>query len=115
MSKNDLVYYIHDGSAAFRLQLSGDLSGEGVRDLEQTWRTASSVIGERRLVVDLSLVTGVDLAGRELLEAWQAEGAWLVATTKAERYTWPSLRLAARWAAAFVMLLFPATVGKIKP
>jgi hypothetical protein len=68
IKKSDLAYYIHDGSAAFRFQLSGDVSGAGVRNLEQTWRTASSAFGGRSLVVDLTLVTGIDHAGRELLE-----------------------------------------------
>src|ERR1035441_9625708 len=40
IKKSDLAYYIHDGPAAFRFQLSGDVSGAGVRNLEQTWRTA---------------------------------------------------------------------------
>src|ERR1039457_4933377 len=68
IKKSDLAYYIHDGPAAFRFQLSGDVSGAGVRNLEQTWRTASSAFGGRSLVVDLTLVTGIDHAGRELLE-----------------------------------------------
>src|ERR1019366_3801977 len=83
--KNDLVYHIHDGSAAFRFQLSGDLSGHGVRDVEQTWRTASSVIGGRCLVVDLSSVTGMDPAGRALLEIWQVEGASMVVTSSSAK------------------------------
>ena len=75
----DLRYYIHDGSAAFRFQLAGRLSDDGARDLEQAWRTASSTIGERPRVVDLSLVTGIDEFGRELLLKWHGEGATLVA------------------------------------
>jgi hypothetical protein len=125
--KNDLVYHIHDGSAAFRFQLSGDLSGHGVRDVEQTWRTASSVIGGRCLVVDLSSVTGMDPAGRALLEIWQVEGASMVVTsssakdriesmmdlpvtllgTNPKRYAWAPFHVASRWVAALLVLLFP--------
>ena len=124
--KNDLVYHIHDGSAAFRFQLSGDLSGHGVRDVEQTWRTASSVIGGRCLVVDLSSVTGMDPAGRALLEIWQVEGASMVASSSAKdriesmmdlpvtllgtnpkRYAWAPFHVASRWVAALLVLLFP--------
>ena len=134
MRENDLVYYIHDGSTALRLQLSGDLSGDGVRDLAQTWRTASSVIGGRRLVIDVSRVTGTDPAGRALLEAWQAEGGWLVASSPAAQkrvesvvdlpvtvletgpktFTWPSIRVPARWVSALLVFLLPVTASKVR-
>jgi len=131
--ESGLGYYLHDGSTAFRFQLSGVLSGDGVRELEQTWRTASSVIGGRCLVVDLSFVTGMDRAGRELLATWQVEGACIVVTssaakerieslmnrpvtllgTKPKPYTWPPFRVAPRWVAALLVLLFPTTVGTV--
>ena len=60
----DFLYYMHDGSTAFSFELAGRLSDEGVRELQQTWRTGSSMIGERSLIVDLSYVTGVDAAGQ---------------------------------------------------
>jgi len=133
MGKSDFVYYIHDGSAALGFRLSGDLSGDGVRELEQAWRTASSVIRGRRLVVDLSSITGVDDAGRELLGTWQAEGARMVAHSSAAKkriesmidrpvallrkdsqpYAWPSFRVAPRWLAALLVLLFPAAVSTV--
>ena len=78
---SDFVYHIHDGTDAFRFQLSGDLAGVGVREVEQTWRTASSVIGDRGLVVDLSSVTSVDPSGRELLERWREAGARIIVTS----------------------------------
>jgi len=81
--KNGLAIYLHDGPAAFRFSLAGELSGEGVRNLEQAWRTASSIIGERPLVVDLGSLTGIDRAGRQLLAAWQAGGACMLAPAKA--------------------------------
>ena len=71
------VYYMHDGSAAFRFQLTGDLSRDTVQDLEQARQTASSVIGQRHLIVDLTDLTGIDAAGRELLETWHLLGAQL--------------------------------------
>jgi len=73
-----LQFYLHDGSTEFRFKLSGHLSDHGARELEQTWRTASSTIGARKLVVDLSRVTGIDEAGRGLLLMWHREGAILV-------------------------------------
>ena len=131
--KSDPAYYIHDGSTAFRFQLSGDLSGDGVRDLEQTWRTASSAFGGRPLVVDLSSVTGMDHAGRELLETWQLEGASMVVTSSAakdriesmmdrpvtllgtnpKQSSWPLFRVAPRWMMAFLVVLYPAAAGTV--
>ena len=70
---------MHDSSAEFRFQLSGDLSGDGVRDVEQAWRTASSTIGQRRFVVDVTNLTGIDDEGRELIQKWHQIGASLVA------------------------------------
>jgi hypothetical protein len=57
-------YYMHDGSAAFSFELSGKLSDEAAGKLETAWRTASSVIGQRNLMVDLTYVTSIDAAGR---------------------------------------------------
>jgi hypothetical protein len=72
---------MHDSSAEFRFQLLGDLSGDGVRDVEQAWRTASSTIGERRFVVDITNLTSIDDEGRELIEKWHRIGALLVANS----------------------------------
>jgi hypothetical protein len=70
---------MHDSSAEFRFQLSGDLSEDGVRDVEQAWRTVSSTIGQRRFVVDVTDLTGIDDDGRELVQKWHRIGASLVA------------------------------------
>src|SRR6266853_387307 len=72
------VYYMHDGSAAFRFQLAGELSGKSTGDLEQARQTAASIIGRRRLVVDLSGLTSIDAAGRKLLKEWQVLGAQMI-------------------------------------
>lgn len=77
-ARNDLTVYMHDDPAAFRFQLFGDLSGRAVSNLEQAWRTASSVIRDRCLVVDLSALTGIDRAGRDLLARWHTAGARLI-------------------------------------
>lgn len=105
--KHDLVYYMHDGAAVFGFRLSGDLAGDGVRDLEQAWRTASSIIGERGLVVDVSSVTRVDDAGRELLERWQLAGARILGAAP-KRRAWSPLRLASRWLTAMLTRCGPA-------
>jgi anti-anti-sigma regulatory factor len=128
-----LGYYIHDGPTAFHLQLSGSLSGDGIPDLEQTWRTASSTFGGRRLAIDLSSVTGMDCAGSKLLNRWQVEGACIVVNSSAAKvriqsmtdlpvtlletnpkpFNWPPVRVAPRWVAAFLVLLYPAAGGTV--
>jgi len=126
---NGLVYYMHDGSAAFRFQLAGDLSQEAVLDLEQARQTASSIIGRRNLIVDLTGLTSIDAAGRELLKDWHALGAQLtalssdgqariqlmtavpitVAGNRPEGSKWLPSRAAALWLAALLVLLLAAT------
>lgn len=75
---SSLRIYTHDSSAAFRFQLVGDLCAAGALSLEQARRTAESTIGGRPLIVDLSAMTGVDSAGRDLLHHWHSEGARIV-------------------------------------
>jgi hypothetical protein len=124
-------YYMHDGSTAFSFELAGDLSDEGARELEQAWRTATSVIGEKKLYIDLSYVTGFDEAGHELINKWHAHGARLVAispeakkrvqsmtdrpvllrATAPKAFTWRPIRTAALWFVACSVLLFPATAS----
>ena len=81
----DFRYYMHDGAAAFSFELAGRLSDEGARELLQTWQTASSMIGDRSLIVDLSFITGVDGAGQNLLRGWHDQGAQLVAKSAEAR------------------------------
>src|SRR5260370_3096239 len=73
---------MHDGPSAFQFELAGDLNNEAARDLDQAWRTASSMIGDRALVVDVTFVTGAGRDGRSLLARWYAEGAQLIARSK---------------------------------
>src|SRR5580658_9785239 len=54
MKHQTLQYYMHDGPSAFRFELAGDLTNEAARRLDQDWRTASSVIGDRALIVDMT-------------------------------------------------------------
>jgi hypothetical protein len=85
MKVKALRYYMHDGPAAFRFELAGDLSDEGARRLEQDWRTASSVIGGRQLIVDITFVTSVEKEARVLLAGWHASGARLIANSNDSR------------------------------
>jgi hypothetical protein len=85
MNNPTLRYYMHDGPSAFRFELAGYLNQEGACRLDQDWRTASSVIGDRTLIVDVTFVTHVDEQGRELITRWHRKGARLIANSKASR------------------------------
>jgi ABC-type transporter Mla MlaB component len=85
MKTQALQYYMHDGSTAFRFELAGELNYKGASELDQAWRTASSVIGDRKLNVDITFVTSVDGSGRALLARWHREGAQIIANSPASR------------------------------
>jgi hypothetical protein len=85
MKNQALQYYMHDGPAAFRIELAGNLDREGARRLDQDWRAAASAIGDRRLIVDITFVTDVDEQGRTLIARLHREGARLIANSKASR------------------------------
>ena len=125
-------YYMHDGATAFSFELAGRLSDDAARQLQEAWRTASSVVGERSLIVDLSYVNAIDQFGQDLLRDWHNQGAQLVANSPEAKAllqeltgqcvpmlpapgrhsTWLPFRIAACAAAiAFVVLLFPGTIN----
>src|ERR1700735_5464316 len=85
MINQALQYYMHDGSTSFRFELAGNLNNEGAHKLDQAWRTASSVIGDRRLSIEMTFVTCLDAQGRALVARWHREGAQLVANSIASR------------------------------
>jgi hypothetical protein len=72
-------------STAFRLELAGNLNRQGVCRLDHDWRSVSSVIGDRTLIIDMTFVTGIDQEGRALIVRWNREGAQLIANSKASR------------------------------
>jgi len=77
--KNDLTFYIHDGATSFRFDIEGSLSGKAARQVEQAWCTASSVIGNRSLVIAVGNLHRIDAFGRALLRRWHEAGARFVA------------------------------------
>jgi hypothetical protein len=85
MENQALDYYIHDGPAVFGSKLKGFIDNEGARRLSQVWRTASSLIGERRPMIDITFVTSVEEEGRRLLIDWHQAGVQFVANSKASR------------------------------
>lgn len=68
-------YYIHDGIAACRLQLLGELTEIDIADLNGCWRTAKTTLRSRRLVLDLHALRSVDEAGKQWLASMAQEGA----------------------------------------
>jgi hypothetical protein len=74
-----LNLYIHHGSSSFRFDIEGSLSGKAAREVELSWRTASSVIGNRAIVIAVDRVSGIDAVGRGLLHERRDAGAQFVA------------------------------------
>jgi hypothetical protein len=127
---SDFRYYMHDGTAAFSFELSGRLSDDAARQLEQAWRTASSVVGKRSLIVDLSYVSAIDPVGQDLLRDWHNQGAQFVANSQVaiallhsitglciprpampvRHSTWLPFRIAAYAAITLVVVFFPGTI-----
>ena len=58
---------LHDTPEMLRFQLEGRLVGAWVQEFEQCWRTAVSIRGSRRVVVDLRDVIFIDDPGKDLL------------------------------------------------
>jgi len=85
MEAPSLSYYMHEGPTAFSIELAGALAAEDAKKLEQDWLSASAVIGEKELVVDVSFVTEIDPVGRQLLLRWRRNGATVVANTPESR------------------------------
>jgi ABC-type transporter Mla MlaB component len=134
-NRSGLTYYMHDKFTAFRFQLAGDLSQETASDLDQARQTASSVLGGRCLIVDLTGLGSIDAAGRELLDKWDRLGAQFVVTASEAKARIRSMtgvpitflgansegfkRLPARaailWLAALFVLLLAATIIVASP
>lgn len=81
MKNERLQYYIHDDMDAFRLELSGSLSGEGARSVYQAWRTALSIVDQRPVIADITFVTDADEGGRGLLHLWHRQGVRIKAAS----------------------------------
>ena len=85
-----LRYYMHEGRTTFRIELAGEVTSEDAWRIDQDWRVASSKVGDRRLIVDMTYVTRVDDWVRALFVRWHQEGAQFVASSQ-------SARLLAEW------------------
>ena len=68
---------LHQDGRQSRLELAGRLSGPWVGETENAWRSA--LCSGKEIDVDMTEVTGVDSAGRDLLVAMHRAGARLIA------------------------------------
>lgn len=64
-----MAIYIHDEAAQLRLRVTGDLDEQAAQELASCWTTASSVVGERKIVMDLTGLSSIQETGQRLLEA----------------------------------------------
>ncbi|HKD38518.1 MAG TPA: hypothetical protein VKB78_17010 [Pirellulales bacterium] len=64
---------------SLRFKLEGRLAGPWVHELETSWREAVARQPDASVRVDLSEVTYIDPAGKQLLSFIRAQGAELVA------------------------------------
>jgi hypothetical protein len=85
MTGHGLHFYLHDDWDAFRLEVAGSLSGEGVQRVYQAWRTALSIIRTRTVIVDITFITEADNRGRALLRLWYQHGAKIIAKSPDSR------------------------------
>jgi anti-anti-sigma regulatory factor len=70
---------VHDKPVALTFQLEGSLTGAWVRVLEECWQGTLARRHQPDLRVDLTGVTFIDAAGKELLAAMHRQGAEFVA------------------------------------
>jgi hypothetical protein len=68
---------VHQDGSRCRLELAGRLCGPWVGETERVWRSAPC--SGKEIEVDMTEITGVDAAGRELLAAMHRAGARLIA------------------------------------
>ena len=67
--------YQHDEVGAFRFELRGRLEGDWVDQLEHAWLCAMSILKDKKLVIDISWLTGGDERGILLLQRMKDSGA----------------------------------------
>ena len=67
------------------LSLHGGMAGPWVDELESHWRCIQATSGDRRVVVDLTGVTGIDRAARYLLQLMRLRNVILAGASIAIR------------------------------
>ena len=72
---------INDRADEFRVAIAGKFAADCVREVEAKWRSVLSEAHSRRFTVDISRITGFDVAGRKLLRDMYQHGAVFAAST----------------------------------
>ena len=67
---------IHDGPEALTFQVEGRLIGAWAKELEQSWKTASSIRDRKALIVDLTETLFIDEEGKRVLKRLFSDGAF---------------------------------------
>ena len=75
MNSAKFKYYIHDGTAACRLQLLGEVRETEVAELNSCWQTAKTTLGSRPVVLDVREVTALDDTGKKWFAQMVQDGA----------------------------------------
>ena len=70
---------LHDKPESLTFQLEGKLAGPWVKELEKTWQAAAINQRQRAVRLDLTGVTFIDAAGKQVLAAMHAQAAEFVA------------------------------------
>lgn len=67
---------IHDGPEALTFQVEGKLIGAWAKELELSWKTASSIRDRKALIVDLTETLYIDDEGKRVLKKLFRDGAF---------------------------------------
>ncbi len=67
---------IHDGPETLTFQVEGKLIGAWAKELEQSWKTSSSIRDRKALIVDLTETLYIDEEGKRVLKKLFRDGAF---------------------------------------
>jgi anti-anti-sigma regulatory factor len=70
----------HENAESLTLQLEGKLAGPWVQELETCWQNCEKCDGKHAIHFDLTGLTFIDAAGKELLKALCRRGVKFTAT-----------------------------------
>ncbi len=73
-----LRIYIYEDQPVTHLVLEGKLVGPWVKELEQCWEIAYAKDPTKSMLLDLAVVTFIDLEGRALLRRMRRNGVKLI-------------------------------------
>ena len=73
-----LMITVETAPAMVTLRLNGRLTGAEARELVRMWEAVSSAPARKKVLLDLSDVTSVDVAGRAFLEQAHKNGNQLI-------------------------------------